>query len=123
MSALSQAAEVPKAIIKPLLNPKTLFIGAGLTMGYLAVLHYILPGLGQMVGIRVNPLLPRLHDSLNIWPFAAGPMPGMNGSTARNMTPASTGGGGQDQESLGRAIVAASVNSAQGYVDSMLQVI
>jgi hypothetical protein len=118
MSVISQAADIPKAIVKPLLNPKTLLIGAGLTMGYLAVLSYLLPGLGQLVGVRPNPILPKLHDSLNVWPFAAGSMPG-------SATPASAGAtsSGASQEALGRAIVASSVNSAQGYIDSMLQVI
>jgi hypothetical protein len=116
MSIVSSAVEVPKAIIKPLMNPKTLLIGAGITAGSLFILSAILPGIGQWVGLRTNPLLPSLHPSLNFWPFA--PMP-MNGGGAA-VTSASSGG--PSQEELGRAIVASSVNSAQGYVNAMLQV-
>jgi hypothetical protein len=115
MSVISAAIDVPKQIIRPLMNPKTLLIGAGITAGSLFVLSAILPGIGQWVGLRTMPLLPRLHPSLGIWPFI--PMP-MNGGGAQP----TTASGGPSQEQLGQAIVDSSVNSAQGYVNAMLQV-
>ena len=116
MSVVSAAIEVPKQIIRPLMNPKTLLIGAGITAGSLFVLSAILPGIGQWVGLRTNPLLPKYFPPLNIWPFA--PMD-MGGNAGPSVSSASAG---PSQEDLGRSIVASSVNSAQGYVNAMLQV-
>jgi|CXWL01.1.fsa_nt_gi hypothetical protein len=113
MSIASAVTDVPKAIIRPLMNPKTLLIGAGITAGSLFVLSAILPGIGQWVGLRTMPLLPKLHPSLGVWPFVPGPMSG-GGSSA-----------GSRQEAAGNAIVAASqgdVNSAAGYINALLQV-
>ena len=119
MSVASTVIEVPKQIIRPLMNPKTLLIGAGVTAGSLFVLSAILPGIGQWVGLRTMPLLPRLHPSLAIWPFV--PMM-MNGNGNGSAAAAPSSNGGPSQEELGRAIVASSVNSAQGYINAMLQV-
>jgi len=111
MSIASTVTEVPKAIVKPLMNPKTLLIGAGITLGSLAFLSMIVPGIGQYGGLRPMPLLPKLSPLFNRWPFI----------------PASGAGSdaGDRQEAAGRAIVAASqgdVNSAAGYINALLQV-
>lgn len=119
MSVASAITDIPRSIIKPLLSPKTLLIGVGITAGSLFILSAILPGIGQWVGLRSMPLLPRLHPSLNLWPFVPRAMNG-NGNGDTFVAPSSTSG--PTQEELGRAIVASSINSAQGYVNAMLQV-
>lgn len=120
MSVASDVVAVPKAIIKPLLSPKTLLIGAGVMLGTGAFLSMIVPGIGQFAGLRPMPVLPKVSPWFNRWPFVAMPMNG-TGATAPASMPA-----GASQEDIGRAIVNAtqsSVNSVQGYVNSMLQVI
>lgn len=121
MSVASEVVAVPKAIIKPLLSPKTLLIGAGVMLGTGAFLSMIVPGIGQFAGLRPMPVLPKVSPWFNRWPFVAMPMANGNGSAVPMAAPA-----GASQEDLGRAIVnatQASVNSVQGYVNSMLQVI
>ena len=123
MSVVSTAVEVPKQIIRPLLNPKTLLIGAGVMLGTGAFLSMILPGIGQFAGLRPMPVLPRLSPFFNRWPFVAVPM---NGGGAAVPTVTAASANGQSQQDIGRAIVTATqnaVNSARGYVNSMLQVI
>lgn len=119
MSVVADIAQVPAGIVKPFMSPKTLLIGAGVTLGTLAILSYLLPGLGVLGGLRPQPVLPMLSDKLAIWPFVPGNS-AMNGGGAA-ASPSSSSG--PSQEELGRAIVASSVNTAQGYVNSMLQVI
>lgn len=122
MSIVSQVVDVPKQIIRPLLSPKTLLIGVGVTAGSLFILSNILPGIGALVGLRVNPLLPRFLPQLSMFPFV--PLAGMPAAAipqAQTQLQSSTPSG-PTQEELGRAIVASSVNSAQGYVNAMLQV-
>jgi len=111
MSIASTVTEVPKAIVKPLMNPKTLFIGAGITLGSLAFLSMVVPGIGEWGGLRPMPLLPKLSPMFNRWPFIPS---GNSGS-----------GAGARQEAAGNAIVAASqgdVNTAAGYINALLQV-
>ena len=118
MSIVSAVTDVPKGIIKPLLNPKTLLIGAGITLGSLAFLSMVVPGIGVYGGLRPNPILPGLSPFFNRWPFTAEPMNVSSSSASRASA-------GQDQEAIGRAIVAASsgnVNDAAGYLNTMLQV-
>lgn len=122
MSAVGAITEVPRAIIKPLMNPKTLLIGAGITAGSLFILSAILPGIGQWVGLRTMPLLPRLHPSLGIWPFV--PM-AMNGDrNSAQIVPGSFPGSPpfvpvptNEQDYGSRAI-----SDALGYANAMLQV-
>lgn len=123
MSVASQVVEVPKAIVRPLLNPKTLLIGAGVMLGTGAFLSMVIPGVGQWAGLRPMPVLPRLSPWFNRWPFI--PMP-MNGSTS-SASPASAqvaaSRAGASQEDMGNAIVATAIAQSRNYIDSMLQVI
>ena len=121
MSVASAAVAVPKAIVRPLLNPKTLLIGAGVMLGTGAFLSMIVPGIGQFAGLRPMPILPRLSPAFNRWPFV--PMP-MNGGTAA--APSAAPSSGASQEDLGNSIVRATQSvlaSARGYQDAMLAVI
>lgn len=113
MSIVSQATDVPKQIIKPLMNPKTLLIGAGITAGSLFLLSSVFSGIGALVGLRINPLIPRLLPQLAVFPFVP-----LSGSAAPAMTAASA----PSAQSSGSDIIDQSVNSAAGYVNAMLQV-
>ena len=91
MNVVAAVTDVPKQIIKPLLNPKTLLIGAGITLGSLAFLSMVVPGIGVYGGLRPNPMLPGLSPFFNRWPFIAMPM-------NESSSVAAASGAGQDQE-------------------------
>jgi hypothetical protein len=111
MSVITEAVNVPKQIIKPLLNPKTLLIGAGITAGSLFLLSSVFSGVGALVGLRINPLMPKLHPSLAVFPFVP-----LSGMAAPAIVPTAA------PQNTGSDIIDSSVNSAAGYVNAMLQV-
>ena len=95
MSVVADVVAIPKGIIKPILNPTTLLIGVGVTAVSLLLLSNVFSGIGAMVGLRVNPWLPKLSNSLAFFPFV--PMQGSGGGSVTSA--------GARQEAAGNAIV------------------